>query len=150
MHQKQEIPISRNEPMRESAQRILVVDDEPIIVSFLKQILDVDSTEYQIETARSGAEAISKARQLRPHTVVLDINIPEGDGFDVCAQVRAMPECAHTIVLAMTSQAEPERVRRITQAGAVECLRKPFPLREFLEKVREYSRQARLREQQDD
>ncbi|MFO0945091.1 MAG: response regulator [Planctomycetota bacterium] len=126
--------------------RILVVDDETIIVQFLQSLLRTGSAEYQIDTASTGEEAIQKAEKTRPHLVVLDINIPSGNGFDVCRHITRQPQCQHTVVLAMTSDTNPDRLRRIQEAGARECLFKPFPLKDFLGKVQKYSAEARDRE----
>lgn len=128
--------------------RILVVDDESIIVSFLQNLLTVGAAEYHIETAGSGEEALRKAEAFRPHLVVLDINIPGVDGFEVCRAIHASPACRHTVVLAMTADANPTRTRQIIDAGARECLSKPFPLKDFLAKARKYVGEAVEREAQ--
>jgi twitching motility two-component system response regulator PilH len=140
--------------------RILVVDDESIIVTFLQSLLTAGASAsskennwgggaqgdpppgYLIETARSGAEALQKVRALRPHLVVLDINIPGGNGFEVCQSITDDPNCKHTIVLAMTADTNPDRLRRIQEAGARECLFKPFPMREFLIKAQRYAAES--------
>lgn len=126
--------------------RILVVDDESIIVQFLRDLLRSGSASYQIDTASTGEEAMLKAEQSRPHLVVLDINIPSGNGFDVCKHITVHPRCQHTVVLAMTSDTNPDRLRRIQDAGARECLFKPFHLKDFLGKVQRYAAEARERE----
>lgn len=140
--------------------RILVVDDESIIVTFLQSLLTAGASAspkesnggatpqgdappgYLIETASSGAEALQKVSALRPHLVVLDINIPGGNGFEVCQSITDDPNCKHTIVLAMTADSNPDRLRRIQEAGARECLFKPFPMREFLVKAQRYAAEA--------
>lgn len=119
--------------------RILVVDDEAIIVDFLKSVLRAKSSEYLIETAERGAEALERAHRLRPHLVLLDINLPNGGGASVCRQIREDPSCRHTIVVAITSDPHPDRVRKLSEAGARECLTKPLVFNDFLAKVERYS-----------
>lgn len=126
--------------------RVLVVDDETIIVSFLESLLASGADGFHIVTANRGQEALHKAREWRPHLVVLDINIPDGDGFEVCERLAASKECRHTIVLAMTSDSNPERVRRIVAAGARECLVKPFFLPHFRSRVERYADEGVERE----
>jgi CheY-like chemotaxis protein len=137
-----------------------VVDDESIIVHFLQSLLTagtsaapsaestVGKPAYRIETASSGSEALTKVQSFRPHLVVLDINIPGGNGFDVCQTITSDPACQHTIVLAMTADSNPDRVRRIQEAGARECLIKPFQLRDFLVKAQRYAAESFAREQE--
>jgi CheY-like chemotaxis protein len=129
-----------------TSRRILVVDDENVIVEFLQALIRGGPDEYIVETANTGQEAIRKAHDLRPHLVVLDINIPGGNGFDVCESVSCDAACRHTVVLAMTADANPERTRRIEALGARECLTKPFSLNEFIQKVRRYTDESIARE----
>ncbi len=133
--------------MTHGPRRILVVDDESIIVRFLESLLELGSDAYLVATARTGAEAITKAKALKPHLVILDINLPGSNGFEVCETICKEPSCRHTVVLAMTAEVSPQRVRKIEAAGAFECIRKPFSLPEFLEKVKRYSDDGLAREQ---
>ena len=120
--------------MAESIRRILVVDDEAIIIEFLRRLLSAGAPRFQVETARSGAEAVEKAASLRPHLVILDIRMPDGDGTLVCEAIHADPNCRHTVVLAMTAASEPAVAERVLSAGAVECLRKPFAFNRRVER----------------
>lgn len=126
--------------------RILVVDDEAIIVNFLRSLLGAGHATYEIRTASRGEEAVGAAAAFRPHLVVLDINIPGGGGLEACRAMRALPECAHSVVLSITSDPHPERIRQMREAGASECLAKPFALPEFLSKVEKYVEEGFRRE----
>lgn len=122
--------------------RILVVDDETIIVEFLENLLRSGKRRYQIETAVDGRRAIDKARQFQPHLVVLDINIPVVDGFEVCESILREQAAAPPNVLAITADLNPERLRRIRAAGASECLSKPFSLNDFIARVESLTEDA--------
>lgn len=122
--------------------RILVVDDETIIVTFLRSLLAAEKSNYAIRTASTGDEAVAQALEWSPHLVILDINIPGKDGFEVCKILRNNVKCRQTVVLAMTGQVDNDRLDRILEAGAVDCVIKPFTLVDFVAKVRKYADQG--------
>lgn len=128
------------------ARRILVVEDETIIGTFLFHLMTGHPGDYVIETAADGNTAIQKAIELRPHLVVLDIHIPGKHGLEVCREIRSLPNCSHTIILAMTGDPNPTLPAQVMQLGAVECLHKPFQLGAFLTKVRAYCDESMRRE----
>lgn len=119
--------------------RILVVDDESIIVTFLRSLLAAEKSNYAIRTAMTGDEAIAQAIEWSPHLIILDLNIPGKDGFEVCKTIRNNIKCRQTIVVGMTGQADQDRLDRIREAGAAECFVKPFTLSDFVAKVRKYA-----------
>lgn len=119
--------------------RVLMVDDESIVVTFLRSLLAAEKSGFEIRTASTGDEAIAAALDWSPHLLILDINIPGKDGFQVCEIIRNNVKCRQTVVLAMTGEGDQNRIDRILAAGAVECVVKPFTLKEFVEKVRQYA-----------
>ena len=70
---------------------ILIVDDEPNIVSLARLYLQQEG--YRVESASNGNEALSKVAELRPSMVVLDVMLPEIDGFEVCRRLRQQGAC---------------------------------------------------------
>lgn len=74
------------------AEKVLIVDDEIDIVNMLKDYFELNS--YEVMTAASGSEALKKAEK-QPAIVLLDINMPDIDGIDVCKQIRAFVSCPY-------------------------------------------------------
>ncbi len=111
--------------------KILVVDDEPHIVDLLR--LALERERFQVEEAANGAEAVRKVRDLQPDLVVLDVMMPELDGFEALKEIR---EISNVPVIMLTVQAtEPDRVRGL-ELGADDYLAKPFSHRELLGRIR--------------
>jgi two-component system, OmpR family, response regulator len=126
--------------------RILVVDDETLIVQFLQTFIGAEGDAYQVKTSVTGDDAVRQAVDFRPHVVVLDIGIPGKDGYEVCEAIKADPGCKHTVVIGMTGKPEKEAHDRIIESGAIECLHKPFDFKVFTAMISKYAKVSRDRE----
>jgi two-component system cell cycle response regulator len=103
--------------------RILVVDDVLPNLRLLEAKLRAEF--YEVETAASGPDALAKAQAWAPDVILLDVMMPDMDGFDVCRRLKADPATAHLPVVMVTALTEqPERVRGL-EAGADDFLSKP-------------------------
>lgn len=124
--------------MRQDRPVVLVVDDEPHIVSFLAENLATD--DFEVHVARSVARARSKLNAVDPDVVVLDVGLPDGNGFDLCREVRqADPLLVRhdpdVPILMLTARGEDvDRVRGF-QRGADDYLTKPFHYPELIARV---------------
>ncbi|MBU2609090.1 MAG: response regulator transcription factor [Chloroflexi bacterium] len=118
--------------------RILVVDDDPQIVSFLKRGLAYEG--YKVDTAADGLEALAKAREKEPDLVILDIMMPEIDGIEVSKRLR---EGSDVPILMLTAKGTVADKVAGLESGADDYLVKPFAFDELLARVR-----ALLRRQQ--
>jgi DNA-binding response OmpR family regulator len=107
--------------------RILVVDDEADILRFIVAMLE--DLGHLTAVASDGAEALQRAAEFRPHLVILDINLPRLDGYEVCRQLKATS--AVPIILMSADYISVEDARRGSELGADEYVVKPF-LREVL------------------
>jgi two-component system alkaline phosphatase synthesis response regulator PhoP len=84
--------------------RILVVDDEPDMVEMIKAALE--SASHQVIAAFNGTEGIEKARKEKPDAIVLDIMMPEKDGFVACKELKGDPACKDIPILILTAVGE--------------------------------------------
>jgi len=110
--------------------RILVVDDEPDIVRMVTKIME--GLGHEVSEARDGEAALSAVEKARPDCVILDLNLPKLDGFEVCRRLKA-DERTRSIPVVMRTAAYPtvEDASRGMDEGADEYVVKPF-LREVL------------------
>jgi DNA-binding response OmpR family regulator len=123
--------------------RALVVDDEPAIRNAISARLKMEG--YTVITAQDGQEGLDRLAE-RPDVVLLDVDMPEMDGFTVLERMRAEPDWRDIPVIVMTAHARsPEEVSRGLSLGANDYLRKPFDLLELMARVQT---QLRLREAQ--
>jgi two-component system OmpR family response regulator len=120
--------------------RVLVVDDEPSLAEVLASVLRLDG--FDVRSAETGATAVSVGREFRPDAVVLDVMLPDFDGFEVLRRLRA--DDSHVSVLFLTARDSVEdRIAGIT-AGGDDYVTKPFSLEEVLARLRGLLRRAGL------
>jgi two-component system alkaline phosphatase synthesis response regulator PhoP len=114
-----------------AGERILVVDDEINIIDLVRLYLERDG--FQVEAAEDGAQALEKIRSLDPDLVILDIMLPEIDGFEVCRRVRNDSDVP---IIMLT--ARDEDIDKIVglELGADDYLTKPFNPRELAARVK--------------
>jgi CheY-like chemotaxis protein len=111
--------------------RVLVVDDEANIAELVATALRYEG--FEVRTAADGASALAAVRDLAPDLVVLDVMLPDADGFDLQARIRA--DGQHVPVLFLTARdAIEDRVRGLT-LGADDYMTKPFSLEELVARV---------------
>ena len=110
---------------------VLIVDDEPNIIELARLYLERDG--YDVEGVTSGQDALSKYKTLNPDIIILDLMLPDIDGFEVCRQIRAQ---SGVPILMLT--ARKEDVDKIVglELGADDYLTKPFSPRELVARVR--------------
>jgi adenylate cyclase len=121
---------------------ILIADDRPDFVQLLRDLLSVEG--YQIVTAEDGREALEVLDQCSPDLVLLDLNMPVMNGYEVCQRIKTDPTTADIPVLMLTAWADPEYRVKGLELGAEDYLAKPFDHRELLARI-----QTRLRAKQE-
>jgi two-component system phosphate regulon response regulator PhoB len=114
--------------------KILVVDDEPEAVELVE--FNLKQSGYAVMTASDGAEALKKARSQTPDLIVLDVMLPEMDGFEICKSLRLDTTTAKIPIIMLTAKAaEIDRVLGL-ELGADDYLTKPFSPRELLLRIK--------------
>ena len=113
---------------------ILIADDEAPIVELVRFTLEEPGV--CVLEAFDGASAVELARRTPPDLALLDVRMPQVDGLEVCRQLRAIPECAHTRIVMLSAAAQSEDRARGLAAGADDYLTKPFSPLALLDLVR--------------
>lgn len=117
--------------------RILVVDDDPVLSELVSYILRAEG--YEAVVANDGEEGLRKFQATQPDLVVLDVTMPEMDGFEVCKRIRAV---SSTPVIMLTAQGSEDAIVRGLDIGADDYVTKPFQLKPFMARVRANLRRA--------
>jgi two-component system alkaline phosphatase synthesis response regulator PhoP len=110
---------------------VLVVDDEEHIIELARMYLEQEG--FTVEGARDGAEALEKIRTLKPALIVLDLMLPEVDGWEVCRRTRA--ESAVPIIMLTARSDDVDKIVGL-ELGADDYLTKPFNPRELVARVK--------------
>ncbi len=118
---------------------ILVVEDEETIAEFVAMGLSYAG--FQVAVARDGKEGLDEFRRIRPDLVILDVMLPEVDGFAVLRQIRLQSEAP---VLVLTARGEVDDRVHGLELGADDYLPKPFKFKELLARVRALLRRSHV------
>lgn len=115
--------------------RVLVVDDDPEIVTFLATLLELEGIDSQVAT--SAAAALSMLDRGVPNLVLLDIAMPDRDGLDLCRSLKQDPRTRDVPVFVVSARPGKDVVERALAAGAEQFIRKPFENTELIARIRE-------------
>jgi two-component system sensor histidine kinase/response regulator len=113
---------------------ILIVDDNPQNLQVLGKILQENN--YKIEFSTSGASALEWLKTKHFDLILLDINMPDMDGFEVCRRIRSKPEMHNVPVIFLSADTDRESIFKGFELGAQDYVTKPFDSRELLVRVR--------------
>jgi CheY-like chemotaxis protein len=114
---------------------ILVVDDEPSVRAMVLASIRARGTRHQVLEAGNASEGVAQAQQHRPDLVLLDVALPDHDGFWVCRSLKTTPETAHIPVVMLTAMGLPSDRDQAADAGADGYIVKPFSPRALLEEI---------------
>ena len=121
--------------------RVLVVDDDPEIVDAVGEALQDDS--YLVETATDGAAALKRVLEAPPDLIVLDVRMPNINGWEFCEIVRRQSHTRDVPVLFLTACSEVRDQITAMQVGGSDHLAKPFRLAALRDKVRSLTRESK-------
>jgi CheY-like chemotaxis protein len=130
--------ISRTAPPSSSVRKkkILVVDDSFTAIMMCRTILSKRA--YDVVTARDGREAIDKALQERPDLILMDVVMPNMDGFQACMRLRTMETTRSIPIFLLTTRGEAESVAQGFASGCNAYISKPLNGPELLAKIKSY------------
>lgn len=113
--------------------RVLIADDEPDILEIIQYNLSQE--DYQVFTAKDGAEAIDKARLYKPDLIILDVMMPKKSGIEVCEYLRSQPEFQDTMIIILTALNDETSHIKGLESGADDYIAKPISPRVLLSRV---------------
>ena len=110
-----------------TAQRILVVDDNAETLEFIVPLLE--SYGHEVYSARDGEEALAQASKYAPQLILLDVVMPEQDGWLVCSKIKSLQSAPQIVLMTGSTRPDLERFADFVHADAV--LHKPFGLQQI-------------------
>ena len=118
------------------SKRILVVEDTEDNRQIIRDLLS--SVGYELIEATDGAQGVALAQSQHPDLILMDIQLPQIDGYEATRQIRATPELAQVPIIAVTSYALSGDEAKTRAAGCDGYIAKPFSPRQLLAKIREF------------
>ena len=115
-------------------EKILIVDDEEDVLELVRY--NLNRSGYQIETASSGEEALSKARKSSPGLIILDLMLPGIDGLEVCKKLKGDIKTEHIPIVMLTAKGDESDIVTGLELGAEDYITKPFSPKVLIARVR--------------
>lgn len=131
---QQGIPIPDPAPDAQR-KRILVVDDDPIIVESIVQALEEDEFNYEVISAADGFEAGLQVNHFHPHLMILDIMMPDIKGNEVCRKIKSNEATRDTKIIVLSAYLDEAKFKEMKEYGADVCFSKPLPLPQLKQEV---------------
>jgi DNA-binding response OmpR family regulator len=114
---------------------ILVVDDDPYILMSLEFLMKKNG--YQVMIARNGTEALDAINTLKPNLILLDIMMPDVDGYSICKHVKSKKNLKDIHVVFLSAKTKETDIQKGIELGASLYITKPFSTRDLMKKVNE-------------
>lgn len=113
---------------------ILIIEDDPAVATIIRDLLLKEM--FEVKTASTGGEGVGLLQQEAFDLIILDLNLPDGDGLKICRQLKASPEQRLIPIFMLTSRGSAEDIVKGLEAGAEDYLPKPFNESEFVARAR--------------
>ncbi len=117
------------------AYHILVVDDNDMNLVLLSKILEMEG--YQVTTAQDAMEALKLVEQKKPDLAILDVMMPEMNGYELCRKIRLLPFGRELPIVMLTAMSSDRERTQALEAGANDIWTKPFEMNLFRQRVGE-------------
>lgn len=118
-------------PARERRRSLLYVEDNPVNALIIGELLS-RRPDLKLHVAVDGASGVAQALELKPDLILLDMQLPDCDGFEVLRRLRAQPATAHIPCIALSANAIPEEIERALSAGLSDYWTKPLDFKAFM------------------
>ena len=113
--------------------KILIVDDDPYILMSLEFLMK--KNKFEVFVARNGNEALEQIKTNQPDLILLDIMMPDVDGYEICIKVKSDNKTKDIIIVFMSAKTRDTDIQKGLDLGAALYITKPFSTRDLLEKV---------------
>lgn len=113
--------------------KILIVDDEPNIVMSLEYLLRRKN--FDVFIARNGTEALESLGKSKPDLVLLDIMMPDVDGYEICEYIKSTPDMRHIKVIFLSAKSKKSDIEKGLELGADLYMVKPFSNKELVQNI---------------
>lgn len=117
-----------------SVHTILVVDDDPYILMSLEFLMKKNG--YEVLVARNGEEALHIIKKAMPQLVLLDVMMPDVDGFEICRIIKSTRDLANIQVVFMSAKTREADIQKGMNLGAALYVTKPFSTRELIKQIK--------------
>lgn len=117
-----------------SAYKVLVVDDDPYILMSLEFLMKKSG--YEVLIARNGTEALEHINTHQPHLILLDIMMPDVDGYQICTYVKSSTTLNNTKVVFISAKTTEEAIAKGLSLGADKYITKPFNTKQVVAEVK--------------
>jgi len=119
----------------EERKKILVIDDDKLIVETIVQSLEEESHDYEVISASDGFEAGLQVSHFKPDLLILDIMMPDIDGYEVCKRVKQDADTCHMKIIVLSAYLDEDNYEKMKSYGADVCFSKPLPLEKLKKEV---------------
>jgi len=116
--------------------KILIVEDNPLDARIVKDL--IENGGFKVTVASTGKEGVEKAIEIRPDLVILDLILPDINGFEVCRSIRKAKGMDETIVVILTIRDNPSDINEAFRAGADDFIMKPIVPEFLVRKIKLY------------
>ena len=123
------------EAKTQERKKILVVDDDRIIVETIVQALEEDDYGYDLISAADGFEAGLQVSHFKPDLIILDIMMPDINGYEVCRKIKSNPAERDIKIIVLSAYLDAEAFEQMKSSGADVCFSKPLPLPQLKREV---------------
>lgn len=117
------------------SRKIVIVDDDPYILMSLEFLMKKSG--YEVLVARNGKEAMEVINKMLPELVLLDIMMPDVDGYSICAQIKSSKKLKDIKVIFISAKTKEADIKKGYDAGASLYITKPFSTRELMKQVKD-------------
>ena len=125
--------------------RVLLIEDDPDIALSLKYNLE-KAGDFQVTSCRSGQQGLTELDEGRPDLILLDLMLPDMDGFALCREIRSHPATAHLPIIVITARVEERDKLLGLTVGADDYITKPFSVKEVVARMRALLRRVERQE----
>jgi excisionase family DNA binding protein len=132
--EEHKMPIPK-EQKADKRKRILVVDDDKIIVESIVLALEEDEHGYDVISAGDGFEAGLQVSHFKPDLLILDIMMPDINGYEVCKRIKGNPESQRIKVIVLSAYLDQDNFNKMKEFGADACFSKPLPLPDLKKEI---------------